>query len=300
MNKAVLSFLFVFLLFGMVFHFPIVFAEDNKTTISATTATSDSNRNEGLNVHENKQEAEKNLLERRQKLEENAMERLKKLNQKILKIEEEGLRRQFREDGRTVNISREVSIDANGTKTIVVTRIITDKDGNVKTVVMTYTVGADGEKRFRFKNKNEAEGQNNQQGENEDEIHSNLNISTEFENNSDLEATTSDGEKHKLKVLPDEARQIIMERLKSLNITNLTLEEIKDRNIPRVIYNIESNKHGRFLGVFKLGLKVDSQVDPTTGEVIQVHRPWWGIFVIEQNESVPPATNGTTTNNVSA
>ncbi len=43
----------------------------------------------------NKQEAEKNLLERRQKLEENAMERLKKLNQKILKIEEEGLRRQF-------------------------------------------------------------------------------------------------------------------------------------------------------------------------------------------------------------
>ena len=300
-----LSFLFAFLLFGMMFHFPIILADDNKTTTttttsdsgSSTTTTSDSGSsttttsNSGSvsttsgsgDSKEKLLEAEKNLLERRQKFEEKAIERLKRLDEKIMKINEEALKKQFREDGKTVNVTREVSVDANGTKTITITRTIFNSDGTVfKTMTITNTIGADGEKEIHI--------------DGEQKVHTDLNISSEFENDSNLEATTSDGEKHKIKVLPDEARQIIMERLKALNITNLTLAEIKHGNIPQAVYNVETNKHGRFLGIFKLALKVDSQVDPTTGEVLSVNKPWWGIFVIEQNEVVPPATNTTSTN----
>ncbi len=309
MRKVMLSFLFAFLLFGMIFHSPIILADDNKTAnvtttsggsnpATTTTTTTTSGSGDLRDIREKRLEAEKKLFENRQKFEENAMERLKKLNEKRIRIEEESLRRQFREEGRNVNITREVSIDSNGTKTITITKTKIDENGNVKTKVIQYIIGADGEKRIKIKSECEVEdGVEKCKVENEveNEIHTSLNISTEFENDSNLEVKTSDGEKHKLRVLPDEARQIIMERLKALNITNITLEEVKHKNIPRVIYNIESNKHGRFLGVFKLGLKVDSQVDPTTGEVLSVNKPWWGIFVVEQNENVPPATNTTTT-----
>lgn len=302
-QKMAFLFLYAFLAVGMMFNIPAILADEGSNSgsdsISAAATTDNSGSSDTKTAtSEDLRKLEEKRFEERQKFEEKAMERLKRLNERMVKIEEETLKKQFREEGRNVNVTREVSIDADGTKTITITKTKTDENGNVKTKVIQYIIGANGEKIIKVKSECETEDgveKCDVENENENEFHSDLNVSTEFENDSHLEATTSDGEKHKLKVLPDEARRIIMEKLKALNITNITLEEVKHKNIPGVVYQMETNKHGRFLGVFKLAMKVDSQVDPTTGEVLNVNKPWWAIFVVEQNENVPAATNETAT-----
>jgi len=62
-------------------------------------------------------------------------------------------------------------------------------------------------------------------------------------------------------------------------VSNLTLEEVRHKNIPRVVYKVNSEHPGRFLGIFKLVLKAETQIDPETGEVLSVNAPWWVTFV---------------------
>ena len=78
--------------------------------------------------------------------------------------------------------------------------------------------------------------------------------------------------------MPDQVVELALERLKALNFT-IELKEIKDNNKLRVIYNIEANKTGRFLGIFKLKLKLEGQIDPETGEFIRINKPWWAFLV---------------------
>ena len=78
--------------------------------------------------------------------------------------------------------------------------------------------------------------------------------------------------------MPDTASEIAIERLKALNFT-IQLREKIHNNIPKVVYNIEANKNGKFLGVFKLKMKSSAQIDPETGEVLEVNAPWWTFLV---------------------
>ena len=78
--------------------------------------------------------------------------------------------------------------------------------------------------------------------------------------------------------MPDTASEIALERLRAKNFT-IELREVRHRNIPRVVYHIRSNKTGRFLGIFKLKLRVEGQVDPETGEFIGTSKPWWAFLV---------------------
>ena len=116
-----------------------------------------------------------------------------------------------------------------------------------------------------------------------------------------IKAKLSNGNETEIKILPDQVAEIIK---KALSINNLTdantsikLEETRHKNIPRVVYNIQTNKHGKFLGVFKLAMKVESQVDPETGEIIQISKPWWAFLVREYIDSQNPPAPGNETNN---
>ncbi|MDP3992290.1 MAG: hypothetical protein Q8P79_02160 [Nanoarchaeota archaeon] len=103
-----------------------------------------------------------------------------------------------------------------------------------------------------------------------------------------LRARLRNGDVTDIKIMPDTASEIALERLKALNFT-IELKEIRERNIPRVVYNIETNKHGRFLGVFKLAIKVEGEVDPETGEFIGTSKPWWAFLVTGEDSD---QTNG--------
>ena len=181
------------------------------------------------------------------------------------------------ESGREVKVDRKIEFE-DGKIKIEIERSSTDANGNVRKIKIEIEE-ENGKRKIKI------------DGEDEFDADTGLELDSEFEGNeSDLKAVTSDGRKHKIKVLPDRAAEIVMERLNTLNISNLTLEEIIERNIPRIVYNIESNKHGRFLGVFKLALKTEIQIDPETGEIISINGPWWAFLIVGGGENSPDET----------
>jgi len=164
----------------------------------------------------------------------------------------------------------------NGTR-VIIERKVEVKDGEIKVKIKKTIMYADGTKKVI---EIQIEGD-------DIAIDSDLEIDDLFEGNeSELGAVLSDGNRTRIKILPERARIIARERLKNANISNVTLEEIRDRNVPRVVYKIESNQNGRFIGIFKLKLKAETQIDPETGEVLDVNTPWWAFLV-----SVPKEEN---------
>ena len=177
----------------------------------------------------------------------------------------------------------------NGTR-VIIERKVEVKDGEIKVKIKKTIMYADGTKKvIEIEMERDEDGISKKiQIEGDDiAIDSDLEIDDLFEGNeSELGAVLSDGNRTRIKILPERARIIARERLKNANISNVTLEEIRDRNVPRVVYKIESNQNGRFIGIFKLKLKAETQIDPETGEVLDVNTPWWAFLV-----SVPKEEN---------
>ncbi|MEM3091318.1 MAG: hypothetical protein QXX55_01280 [Candidatus Pacearchaeota archaeon] len=93
-----------------------------------------------------------------------------------------------------------------------------------------------------------------------------------------------------IKIMPDEAFIIALnrsriEKCSEENNCTIKIKEKIHNNIPRVVYNIELDKPGKFLGVFKLEMKVRTEIDPETGEVIVLNKPWWAFLVPEKNDN---------------
>lgn len=132
----------------------------------------------------------------------------------------------------------------------------------------------------------------------DEEIESEVEIEKETENGKiKFKAKLSNGNSSDINIHPSEIRARIRERLQNTEfnttIGNITLREKLHNNVPRVVYNVETNTHGKFLGVFKLSLKVDADVDPETGEVIEVHTPWWAFLVSSKIEEELEVNNET-------
>ncbi|MBU2503593.1 MAG: hypothetical protein KJ879_00875 [Nanoarchaeota archaeon] len=98
-------------------------------------------------------------------------------------------------------------------------------------------------------------------------------------NGANLSIVDSEGERHRIRVTPEKLRVLIMERLKANNITEFSIDEIEHKNIPRVVYKVNSEHQGRFLGIIKISMKVQTQIDPETGEIIDVNTPWWTFII---------------------
>jgi hypothetical protein len=186
-----------------------------------------------------------------------------------------------------VEFAREVT--AENRARVKIEREVETENGKVKIKIKKTVVYANGSKEII-----EIEIERNEDGITREikiggdilSIDKELEINDLFENNeSELKAVLSDGSSARIRVLPERAKEIALERLRARNVTNLTLEEIRHENIPRVVYNIESNENGRFLGVFKLRLRTQAQIDTETGEIISINRPWWAFLVSVLDES---------------
>lgn len=187
------------------------------------------------------------------------------------------IREFIREGNCTIKIEKELKTE-NGKTVEVVKRERKCADGTKEEVKIRFENKTEGGKyteriRYEFRGK-ELEVEAEEGIEFEEEING-----TEYK----IKARLRNGNFTEIKIMPDQASEIALERLKSLNFT-IGLREIEHNNTPRVIYNIESNKSGKFLGVFKLSMKVDGQVDPETGEFIGMSNPWWA-FLVSSEES---------------
>ncbi len=130
----------------------------------------------------------------------------------------------------------------------------------------------DDEKRIRRKIKIKRNGE-------EFEFESRLRIE---KSGSELEAFSSEGKRHRIRIDPEKAKLKIREKWKrNLNISNVSLEEVRHKNVPKVVYKLQSDHPGRFLGIFKMILKIQSQVDPETGEILATKIPWWAFLLAD-------------------
>ena len=188
---------------------------------------------------------------------------------------------------RTSVISREIMNRDNCT--IKIERKIEIKDGKRIEVVKRKIECADGtrgEIQIRIENRTDGDGRIREKihykiNNDEHDVEVEEEIELEEETNGTeykLKARLRNGNVTHIKIMPDRASQIAIDRLRALNFT-VELREIEHRNIPRVVYHIESNKTGRFLGVFKLAMKVEGQIDPETGEFLGTSKPWWAFLV---------------------
>lgn len=110
----------------------------------------------------------------------------------------------------------------------------------------------------------------------ETEIKTRLRIEGE---GSNLTVVDANGEVHRIRVTPERLRMLALKRLNATNVTEFSLDEVDDRNVPRVVYKVNSEHNGKFLGVLKMKMRSETQVDPETGEVLEFNVPWWAIFV---------------------
>jgi hypothetical protein len=120
--------------------------------------------------------------------------------------------------------------------------------------------------------------------------HTNLTLSQE-DNSSEIDVELPDGKRRRLKIMPDTAALRALERLrlKNCNESNNCTIELKDvghreGNESRIAYAIKAKKEARFLGLFRMRMDVESEVDAETGEVIRTRKPWWAFLASEKNE----------------
>jgi len=99
-----------------------------------------------------------------------------------------------------------------------------------------------------------------------------------------IELELSNGEKKELRVSSKEAGDIARRVLNVERLEKIELREEVHRNIPRVVYNIETNRNGRFLGIFKMKARLEAAIDSETGEVVDVNIPWWIFLLLGDDE----------------
>lgn len=211
---------------------------------------------------------------------------------------------EYQSEGSQVRVERNVESE-NGTVTVNITRTVTFPNGTrANYTVQIQTMNRSGKPVMNLNMERERERYNVS-------VQNGLNLSDQFfGNHSQIVANLSNGRKANVSVMPDQAVSAALERLRIMqhtqnNGTNVSLQlrERVHNNVPQVVYNVGTNQNGRFLGVFKLAMKVNAEVDAENGTVVAVNRPWWAFLVSvpkaspvqnqTQNQTNTTAENGT-------
>lgn len=209
----------------------------------------------------------------------------------------EHVERDYESHGEQIHLSREVEVE-NGKTTVQITKEITYANGTQVHVNI----------QIQTKNMNGTIMRSlNMERDGED-----FNVSVEKDleiedigNHSQLVANLSNGEAVNISVLPDRALEVVLKRLKirnrekngSLQNISIQLKERMHNNIPKVVYNVETNQRGRFLGIFKIALKTNTEVDSENGQVVSVNHPWWAFLVlVSQSQTATNETSNVTVN----
>lgn len=99
-----------------------------------------------------------------------------------------------------------------------------------------------------------------------------------------LRAELSNGRFAEVKVMPHHAAAIALHRMRAKceeRNCSVELKEVGTGNKSRLAYVVETEQDGTFL-FFKRNVVVSAEVDAETGAIISTHKPWWAVFVNEQ------------------
>ena len=121
-----------------------------------------------------------------------------------------------------------------------------------------------------------------------------------------LSAYMSNGIKADIKLMPDRASRIALERLRAKcgeNNCSVELKEVGNGNKTRLAYEVTTEKDSKLFFFFGKKMPVAAQVDATTGQILSIKKPWWSFLAKESNaneteinDSVGTYANVTTSN----
>jgi uncharacterized membrane protein YkoI len=99
----------------------------------------------------------------------------------------------------------------------------------------------------------------------------------------------NNGENVEVKIMPDTASEIALQRLRLRNCNesnncSIELKEVGKGNSTKLAYEIQIKRHSKILGIFQKKMQVQAQVNAETGEVIQAKKPWWAFLASETDE----------------
>lgn len=103
-------------------------------------------------------------------------------------------------------------------------------------------------------------------------------------------AINKNNETKRIKILPDQVRERIEEKIqKRLENENITLGEDG-------VYRYEAKKRARLFFIFPVRERIQAEINPETGKIIQIRNPWWGFLAKdEEAEPIVGASCGTVT-----
>lgn len=118
-------------------------------------------------------------------------------------------------------------------------------------------------------------------------IRSRFNLSVvESENGSELRMRLSNGRNAEVKIMPERASELAIQRLKLKSekrneSLEIELKEVGKGNATRPAYLVKAQKESKILGLFRANMDVETEIDAQSGEVISEKRPWWSFLAFK-------------------
>jgi len=112
-------------------------------------------------------------------------------------------------------------------------------------------------------------------------------IQNQFQNQTRLETKLSNGRNAEVRIMPDGASEVALQRLRLRDCDedcNIELMEIGSGENVKLAYEMRTQKQSKIFGLFGANMNVEAQVDAETGEVIQTKKPWWAFLASEPVE----------------
>ncbi len=115
-----------------------------------------------------------------------------------------------------------------------------------------------------------------------------IEIKTSDGNRTRMMIRMSNGQQAEVKIMPDEASEVALQRLR-LRVCNadrncsIELKEVGERE-KQLAYELRAERQAKILGLFKKRMQVMSQVNAENGEIIRVQKPWWAFLATEPEE----------------
>lgn len=121
-------------------------------------------------------------------------------------------------------------------------------------------------------------------------INATTNITLYKSNDGKIYAVSKDNETIIIKMLPDQVREKIRERLaRQLGNESIFLDE-------NGTYQYQAEKKAKLFFIFPINVSVQAEINPETGEVLKLKNPWWSFLAQDdKEEQIVGASCGTVT-----
>lgn len=265
MKKVLLFTVFIIIALGIMFNAGHVFADndgDNDGNSRRDNSGSNSGSNSNSNSESGNSGSSDNLENNNRENEENENQESRKADGMQEFANESERENRTNNERETKNRTIITFVDENGQNISIRVDIKTKIRGN-QTI-----------ERIKVK---EIEAESDVEIENETEHKDGKNI-THFR------ARLSNGNKEEIKVMPDRASERAIEVLQSRNLT-IVLREVGKGNDSRIVYFVNGSRTVKLIGLFKINANLVAVINPTTGNVEQIQKPWW-FFLVFGSEAI--------------